>query len=181
MRLGLLLVPLLAHAASLLDLALAVCGCALCDVTSVLLDVAYPVIAYGNASAGVFDWLGAARDFLPSPVVLASTQSINCSDSLALLVNGTDVVAQFAWTQYSPAACLANVSAAAGNGDYAFVAAVHSDNASVVLSHLPLGLPVSAAATVAPRSIALVEPLRADCALPGSFDYWCVGRVSKKH
>lgn len=167
----LLLIPIAGYAASLSSIGLTVCGCTSCLIQPVTMDAPSPVVNYGNASAAVFDWLGAARDFLPSPVTLASSTALNCSESAAFLLNGTVLLEQYAWEQITPSLCFINVSRH-GDGDFAFVAAVHSPNASLIISH-PMD-PVRPIADVTVIGDGLILRLSgggADCDLPSSFSF----------
>lgn len=166
--------PLLAagaSAASLSSIGLAVCGCAQCRVQSFAMDAPQAVVDYGNGSAGVYDWLGAARDFLPAPVTLTSSADLNCSLALALLLNGSDVLAQFPWTQVTNGSCSANVTGGQGGGDYAFVAALRSPTAEVVFSQPLAAPPAVAGISFGFGAASLVLGALPDCALPASFSY----------
>jgi hypothetical protein len=148
----------------------AVCGGPTCClVTPVVMDTPYSVVNYGNASAGVFDWLGAARDFYPAYTTLASTAALNCSQNVAFLLNGTDVLSQQPWAQLAPSTCSVNISAL-GDGDFTLVAAVFTPNASLTMSQPDPAAPVPTIMfSGSTAALALVSG--PNCALPASFEY----------
>lgn len=165
---------------TLLQVSQVICNCDQCNITPFLLNTNQTVVAYGNASSNTFDWMGVNRDFLPRPVIMNSYMyTLNCSSSIAFLINGSTIINQYTWEQTTPLSCTVPIPVLT-NGDFAFVAALMDLNPPptrvVTFSHPQLNVTNAVGtsggdAVIIRNQIALdVNPQTSpDCALPNSF------------
>jgi len=131
-----------------------------------------------SASASVFDWIGATRDFSLAPVHLSSfVYPLNCSESFAFLLAGTDVLEQLQWNQTDNYTC--GLDFAPAPGDYTLVSALRGLDPPatrlVVFRKDALGTPNAAASIEETDSNYMINltlnGALDDCALPTTFDY----------
>jgi len=174
-----LLLPLAlgAHAASAVGLQAAAdaTSCGTCYLEDAQLGANYSVVSYGNATADEFEWAGLVRDFVPQPLRLLSyVYDLNCSSSVAVLLNGTDVLDEQPFVAASRTSCVAAFAAQSDPGDYAavvFLVDLGPPATRVVTLQTPgTGLPNAALVSTNPMTLALNGSLVA-CVLPESFAF----------